>query len=193
MLLAILMALAFSLQPAPEAAFEVELWPGEGRPVFEAVAPQLRLHEYPSQSSRIVDTVTVRPRQRLSFDDTRYRTIRPGRFLVLTSTTLTGRTLGDVARVSWSDYYSVKFGPARLAVKAADRIEYLQYRAEGTCFVRIGGSVIDADPCPTEKAAEFRLEAKPVTEWWIRVVEVGRPRGWLLITNATARVIARKG
>ena len=193
MLLALVIALTISRQPAADATFTVDLWPGEGRPIFEAVATQLRLHEQPSTSSRVVDIARVRPRQRLSFDETRYRTMKPGRFLVLTPTTITGRTLGDVGRVSRADYYSASFGPARVAMQAGDRIEYLQYRAEGTCFVRTGGSVIDAAPCPTEKPAEFRLEAKPVTEWWIHVVEDGRPRGWLLVTDASAKVVDRKG
>jgi hypothetical protein len=191
MLLAILIALAISRQPAPEATFEVDLWPGEGVPIFEAAAPQLRLYEQPSTSSSLKDTAKVRRGQRLSFDETRFRTTKPGQFLVLTSTTVVGRTVGAVGRVSRPDYYSGKFGSARVAVKAGDRIEYLQYRAEGTCFVRSGGSVIEADPCPTGKPAEFRLEAKPVTEWWIQVIQDGKPRGWLLITDATAKVVAR--
>jgi hypothetical protein len=191
MLLSMLIAMALSRQPAPEAAFEVDLWPGEGRPVFAAAAQPLRLHEHPSASSRVVESMRVRPAQRLTFDETRYLTTKPGRFLVLAPTTITGRTLGDVRRLARSDYYSGKFGPASVAVRAGDRIEYLQYRAEGTCFVRTGGAVIDADPCPTGKAAEYRLEAKPVTEWWIHLVEDGRPRGWLLVTDATAKVIDR--
>ena len=193
MLLIVLLALAISRQSAPETTFEVDLWPEEGRPVFEAVAPRLRLYEQPSQSSRLVDTARVGRGQRLSFDETRYRTIKPGQLLVLTSTTITGRTVGDVARVSRSDYYSNKFAPVRVAVRAGDRIEYLQYRAEGTCFVRAEGSVIDAAPCPTEQPTQFRLEAKPVTEWWIHLVADGKTRGWLLVTDATAKVVARRG
>jgi hypothetical protein len=45
-----------------------------------------------------------------------------------------------------------------VGVRASESIEYLQYRAEGTCFVRIADAVIDASPCPTEKKGEFRLE-----------------------------------
>jgi len=193
MLLALSISVIFSLQSAPGATFEVELWPGEGRPVFEAVAQQLRLREFPSESSKVVETVRVRPRQRLAFDDTRYRTMKPGRFFVLASTGITGRKLGDVSRLSRSDYYSGKFGPASVAVMAGESIEYLQYRAEGTCFVRIAGSVIDADPCPTRNEGEFRLEAKPTIEWWIHIIVDGKARGWLIVTDATARVVDREG
>jgi hypothetical protein len=193
MLLLLLFALALTPQPATEVIFEVDLWPEEGRPVFAAAAERLRLHEHPSKSSRVVETLSVRPKQRLTFGDTRFRTMKAGRFLVLTSTTITGRTLGDLRRLSKPDYYSGKFGHARVAVKAGERIEYLQYRAEGTCFVRIGGSVVDAALCPTEKPTEFRLEAKPVTEWWIHVLVDGKARGWLIVSDATVKVVARQG
>ena len=193
MLLELLISLMFSLQSASGATFEVDLWPGEGHPVFEAVAPQLQLHELPSESSSVVETIRTRPGQRLAFNDTRYRTMRPGRFVVSASTRITGRRLGELSHLSRSDYYSGKFSPASLPVIGGDTIEYLQYRAEGTCFVRILNSVIDADPCPTEKEGEFRLEAKPTLEWWIHVMLDGTPRGWLLVTDATARVVDREG
>lgn len=193
MFLALLITVIFSLQSASSATLEVELWPGEGRPVFEAVGQQLRLHELPSESSRVVEIVRVRPKQRLAFDDTRYRTMKSGRFLVLASTSITGRRLGDVSRLSRLDYYSGKFGPASVAVGAGESIEYLQYRAEGTCFVRIAGSVVDADPCPTQKEAEFLLEAKPAMEWWIHIIVDGNALGWLLVTDATAKVVGREG
>ena len=181
------------LQSERGAVFEVDLWPGEGIPVFEAVAPQLQLHEVPSAASRVVETLAVKPKQQLTFDGTRYRTMKAGRFRVLARTTVTGRVLGDIGRLSRRDYYSGKFGPAMVDVVPGDAIEYLQYRAEGTCFIRIAGSVIDADLCPTHTKAVFALEAEPVTEWWIQITRSGKPVGWLLITGSTARVIDRKG
>jgi plastocyanin len=193
MVLALLFTVILSLQSAPGAAFEVDLWPCEGRPVFEAVARRLRLHELPSESSKVVETLMVRPKQRLMFDGTRYRTMKVGQFRVLAPTAVTGRRLGGISRLSKSDYYSGKFGPARVDVAPGDTIEYLQYRAEGTCFVRIAGSVIDADPCPTQKKAEFTLVAEPATEWWIQITVAGKSAGWLLITGSTAKVIDRKG
>ena len=111
----------------------------------------------------------------------------------MASTRITGRKLGEVSRLVRSDYYSGKFGPASVAVLAGESIEYLQYRAEGTCFVRIAGSVIDADPCPTQKEGEFRLEAQPSVEWWIHIIVDGKVRGWLLVTEAAAKVVDRKG
>jgi len=182
-----------SIQSAPGAVFESDLWPGEGIPVFEAVAQQLRLQEAPSAASKVVEILTVKPKQQLTFDGTRYRTMKVGQFRVSASTAVTGRRLAGISRLSKSDYYSGKFGPARVDVAPGDTFEYLQYRAEGTCFVRIAGSVIDADPCPTQKKAEFSVVAEPVTEWWIQITVGGQSVGWLLITGSTAKVIHRKG
>ena len=106
------MALFLLFLQAPVSLFEVDLWPGEGRPVFEAVSRSLELRELPLASSKIIGTVTVSPRQRLSFDNTRYRTIQAGNVRVLASTRVTGRLLGSVNRLSREDYYTGKFAPA---------------------------------------------------------------------------------
>lgn len=45
MLLTVMLAFGGVLQPGADSIFESELWPGEGRPVFVAVARELVLHE----------------------------------------------------------------------------------------------------------------------------------------------------
>lgn len=172
--------------------FEVDLWPEEGRPVFEAVAPRIRLHEHPWGSSKVIAVAALSPRQRLSFDDTRYRTIRSGQLRAVASTQVRGRVLGGVRHLSTSDYYLKKFASSTLEIRAGTMVEYLQYRAEGTCFVRLGAKVIDADPCPADEA-DFKVESQPRTEWWIHVVLSADTSGWLLVNDATVRVIERQG
>jgi len=88
---------------------------------------------------------TGRSGDRLTFDDTLYRTVKAGRFVVRGAATIAGRQLGEMTRLSRSDYYSGKYGAARVNVNAGDVVEYLQARAEGTCFIRVSGSAIDAD------------------------------------------------
>jgi hypothetical protein len=193
MRVSLLIALSVSLQASPAWVFEIDLWPGEGRPVFEAISRRLELHESPSMSSKVVRTLRVAPRQRLIFDHTRFRTIKPGRFRVLASGTVGGRNLGSISKLSRSDYYSGRFATASVPVKAGDVIEYLQYRAEGTCFVRMAREVIDAAPCPNQQPAQFRLDVEPITEWWIQVTLGGTPAGWLLVSDATVRVVDRQG
>jgi hypothetical protein len=172
--------------------FEVELWPEEGRPVFQAVASRVRLHEQPSASSKITSVATLSPRQRLSFDETRYRTIKAGRLRVVAPTQVRGRVLGAVTYLSKGDYYSAKFVRSTLQVRPGTMVEYLQYRAEGTCFVRLGANVIDASPCPAGEAA-FKVESEPRTEWWIHVVLSSDTTGWLLVNHTTVKEIDREG
>jgi hypothetical protein len=190
-MLATLVSLAVLLQAVDVSQFEVDLWPGEGRPIFEAVTPQLSLFASPSESSKLNRRLSVRPKQRLVFDDTRYRTIAPGRARALIATTITGRNLEAITHLSRADYYSGKFLKTRVEVAAGDTIEYLQYRAEGTCFIRTAGQIVDADPCPINTTAEFRLEASPTIEWWIRIMVNRKPAGWLLVHDATVKLVDR--
>jgi hypothetical protein len=175
------------------AAFEIDLWPEEGRPVFEAVASRLVIRAEPLSSGRVVRTLDVHPTDLLAFDSTRFRTVTPGAFVALQAADIGGRDLGDINALSRADYYSGKFASTRIRVQQGDSVSYLQYRAEGTCFVRMRGTVVDAAPCPTQQPSAFRVSREPRTEWWIRVVVDAKPLGWLLVTDTTARVVRRLG
>jgi hypothetical protein len=175
-----------------DVPFEVALWPGEGRPVIESAASQLEVREQPFSSAKTVLTLATAPGQRLQFDETRFRTTRPGQLQAVVATTLTGRRLGAIRELSRADYYSGKFPDATIKLNAGDAVEYLQYRAEGTCFVRIDGVVIDATACPRENRGGFRVVTEPVVEWWIRLVSDDKPIGWLLLTDKTAKVVGRE-
>jgi hypothetical protein len=63
---------------------------------------------------------------------------------------------------------------------------------QGTCFVRIDESVIDAEAFPTIDTATFRLELEPKTEWWIHAT-VGDVEGWILVDKSTVREVDRRG
>jgi hypothetical protein len=193
MLPTVLILLCSWLQAGVYSTFESDFWPEEGRPVLVAVTRRLTLHEAPSRSSKVIRQMSVPPRQRLVFGETRYRTLKPGRFSVLAPTSIKGRMLGDIPRLSRADYYSDKFSDTSVSVNVGDTVEYLQYRAEGTCLVRVAGKTIEADLCPTEKPTEFRLDSKPVTEWWIHITTNGTPAGWLLVTNAAVKELDREG
>jgi hypothetical protein len=171
--------------------FEVDIWPGEGRPVFEATSKVLYLHERPSASSRISKTLAVAAAQRLSFDDTRYQTIKAGRIRVLGATRVTGRVIGAVNRLSRDEYYFGKFASASMDIRPGVTLEYLQYRAEGTCFIRMAGRVIDAEDCPANDKSLFNIEAEPTVEWWIHVVLPGNS-GWLLVDDSSVKQVDRE-
>jgi hypothetical protein len=189
--LAFVVALAVFGQ-APSGVFESQLWPGEGRPQFLAGATDLAIHEAPMSSARVVRRLAVMPGQDIAFDETRYRTIESGTVQVLARTHITGRVLGPIRSVSRDAYYKGRFPREAVACKQGDVIEYLQDRAEGTCFVRVGDQVVDADPCPAQDDAAFRVVTKPKTEWWIRVAVDRVPLGWALVDGNNIKQNARK-
>ncbi len=156
----------------------------EGRPVFEATAKVLRLREAPSSSSRITHNVKVSLKERLTFDSSRYRTIRSARITANVLTLVRGRMLGAINHLSTDDYYRGKFPEVELEIKPGMSFEYLQYRAEGTCFLRVSGKVIDSF-CPAESS---RL--KPKTEWWIHLPFSRGISGWLLVDESTVKEVA---
>ena len=79
---------AVELIEAGGGVFEIELWPGEGRPQFQAVARELPIREIPSTSATIVRRLRVSRGQRIAFDETRYRTTESGQLQVLSTTSV---------------------------------------------------------------------------------------------------------
>ena len=178
------------LLQASVSIFETDMSPGEGHPVFAASSNELPLRQLPSASSPIVGIAKVLPGQRLPYDETQYRTTRAGRISVLMPYYINGRMIGPVARLSAKDYSLNKFAQVRIEVRPGTNIEYLQYRAEGTCFVRIGSNVIDAEPCPTIEKSVFTVESEASTELWLHVA-IGNSSGWLLVDGRSAKEVGR--
>lgn len=181
-----------TVRPATAAAaFEVDLWPGEGRPRLVAGTTTLLPRIEPRSDAATGTALQVKKGHVLEFGETRYRTIVSGRLEVTKDAEVKGRRLGPVRRLSREEYYSDRYPTEALPVRAGEVIEYLQPRAEGSCIVRIRGEIVDADPCPHvhgDPAAEFAvLEAEPKTEWWVQVLLKGRPEGWLLVDGKTVR------
>src|SRR5438132_4098209 len=184
------MVLLFVLQTST-SIFEIDLWPGEGIPVFEATSQQLQLHELPSASSRVSQILNVSAGQRISFDDTRYRTTQAGRIRASVNGAVMGRMIGNANHLSRDSYYRGKFAPANVEVRSGTSFEYLQYRAEGNCFVRIDGNVIETWPCPTIEKSKFETIAEPKIEWWIHVID-DKAQGWLLAVDANVKQLKRE-
>ncbi len=185
-------ALATLFAQAPAPLFEIELSPGEGRPQFQAMTSELALRETPSTEAAVVRRIRVIGGQDIAFDESRYRTLAAGRVEIQATTFLSGRILGGLRQLSREDYYNGEFPSRNLDLKAGDVVEYLQYRAEGTCFMRVAGAVIDADPCPTEDDSTFLVVTPPRTEWWIRVVVEGVPAGWIMVDDKAIKESGRE-
>lgn len=172
-------------QLADRPIFVTETWPEEGRPVFETTGRPLVLLAAPDRGSEVVDSVAS-PGEGLpvDFDSTRFQTLEPGRIAVASADTVRGRIFGDVDYLSREVYYRSDVPVETLDLSAGDTILYLQYRAEGTCFVEIDGSVIDADLCPTFRTESFEIVSEPRTAWWVRTTSATGEPGWILVGEA---------
>lgn len=185
-------ALTIASQSVDGVEFTVDLWPGEGIPVIEARRATLPLHAEPDPESPVVDTVRAPVGRRLVFDATRFQTIKPGTIRSLAPMQVTGRDMGSTRHVSHDQYYLPTTPDVSVPLAAAATIDYLQYRAEGTCFVRIEQRVIDAHPCPGFGAESVIVERQPLTRWWIRVQGESGAVGWILVSDSTAQSVRRE-
>jgi hypothetical protein len=173
------------------ALFQIALWPGEGIPVIHAVTTRLTLRESPSGNAAVRTEMQIDTGSVVHYDSTQYKTAAVGHIEVLAPTRVTGRDLGVVRELSRDAYQSTTFPGAAYDVVPPERIEFLQHRAENTCFVRVRQHVINADPCPASDTATFRVVSPPVVEWWIHVNDAARGTGWLLLVDGVAKVVRR--
>jgi hypothetical protein len=178
--------------PRSDVVFTADIWPGEGIPVIELRRTALPVLAEPDPSAAVVDTLRGRVGQRVTFDSTRYQTIESGSVAIQTSFTLTGRDLGDLKRLTLDRYYQPNVAEVSIPLTAPTTIDFLQYRAEGTCFVRVQGKVIDAQPCPGFGSESVSVVRDPVTRWWILVRGAGGVSGWILVSDTTARAVRRE-
>lgn len=173
-------------------AFAADLWPGEGIPVIQMQRTSLPLRAQPDPHADVVDTLQGRIGQRVAFDSTQVQTLVVGAIDVLRPFQVAGRDLGDVKRLTLDRYYQANISEISIPFAARTMIEFLQYRAEGTCFVRVGQRVIDAQPCPGFGRESVKVVREPVTRWWILTRGAGGASGWLLVSDSTARAVRRE-
>jgi hypothetical protein len=167
-------------QPAMRS-FESEFWPEEGIPVFVAKFSTVPLYARPSSDAPIMGKLDVQPGSRIQFTAFRYRTLRPGRVLAHRPGLLCGRNLGPTDYVSRSNYYDDGGEGVAVRFNAGDQLEYLQYRAEGTGFLRWQGLVLDSMLAWGDAEDALELVSEPVAESWVQVRDEDHQQsGWIL-------------
>ncbi len=90
--------------------------------------------------------------------------------------------LGQTDYISSANYYHDGGEQIVVRLKEGAEIEYLQYRAEGSGFVRWQGLILDVPYLPwLGSSDEFEMVARPVAESWLRVQHrAAGGSGWLL-------------
>ena len=181
--------------PAPDTArpvFAIDIWPGEGRALLESATDTIVLHRQPSPASPVTHRMATTVGQRLTYDSTVFQTMEPGRLRVLAPFNIRARVVGNVTRLSRQRYYSTQFQLTSIPVDTSSRLEFLQYRAEGSCFIRLDSRVLEAQDCPATNRIEFSLDEEPVTRRWARIVIDERRGGWALVEDVKIIIAGRQ-
>jgi hypothetical protein len=171
--------------------FEIGLWPGEGIPVVEALRDNLPLRASPVVEAPVISELSTGIGSKITYDSTRFQTITPATIRVTRDAVVKGRSLGSLRYLSRDQYYSNAFRDTAVVLAPAAVLEFLQHRAEGTCFVRVGTIVIDARECPVLDTVRFTTIGQPQVRWWL-FARGATGSGWLLLTDTTARTIDRR-
>lgn len=174
----------------PDATFTIELPPGEGIPVLEAVGDSIVLHAGPSSGTPMTGALTGSRGRILPYDSARYVTLEPGAVVATDATEIVGYNHGATGMLTRAKYYEPGVAADTFPIAAGDTVEFLQHRAEGTCFIRRRGEVIDARECPAIGDTSWTVLSQPATELWFRLAGEP-PRGWVKIGEASVRIARR--
>lgn len=167
-------------------AFESGLWPGEGRPVFIAGA-DLTLQKAPVKNSREIPNLKILKGRKIDFQETRYRTVKSGAIVAKAPVSLSVTSYGKGDYLPPDAYYHQGM-KKNIDLKSGDSLEYLQYRAEGECLIKLNGEVLAIPP-----HENIRIASEPLTEWWVLAVDKQKkPLGWILIDDKTVEFAKRQ-
>ncbi len=172
-----------SLLSVHAVAFETSIAPGEGRKRFRSPSDSLQLHSAPSIHSWVIKNLKVKSGAEIAYDQKRFRTITPGLLIAEKSGSISGTNYGVISYLSVEDYNRFRGARKDFEYAAKDTIEYLQYRAEGTGFIRLDNQVLAVD-LTSQKVANLLQVRDPVVEFWIRVIDTdSNPIGWYRIRD----------
>jgi hypothetical protein len=157
--------------------FETDIWPGEGVPSFVTKKSEIEFHLTPDKSSRIVKQIKVGLDRPIAASSHRIKTTKSFKINFKTHKAVDATCYGKTEFLTSADYYD-KAVSKRISLTPQTTAEYLQYRAEGTHFVRVNGEV-----CVLSEADFGKKIAEATIEWWIKVVYNARKKesGWLLV------------
>jgi hypothetical protein len=174
----------------PDATFTIELPPGEGIPVLESVSDSIVLHAGPSSGTSVTGTLTGSRGRIVPYDSARYVTLVPGAVVATGATEIVGYNHGVTRMLTRARYYDPGVAADTFPIGAGDTVEFLQHRAEGTCFVRRRGAVIDAWECPAIGGSSWTVLSQPATELWFRLAGE-QARGWVEVGEGSVRIARR--
>ena len=172
--------IAIIVIPKSSSAFVCSIFPSEHRPIIKATGDIMVLRGAPMEQARTWSRTRLSQGDTIKFDEVRFRTTVSGLYLARENGVVHGRSYGRVSYLSTNDYYSGSSskGYSSFHFTKGDTIEYLQDRAEGWEFWRIGGSVICAEYI-SPRSISLKEIRRPQFELWVRVIGTNdKVLGW---------------
>jgi len=161
----------------PVIPFQFEGWPGEGVPVLTAtatIAAPLRAEAKPDSPE--YGTCKLPSGSRLKWSMSTQVVQSPTSMTLKAAKSLTVTSYGRLVLLTKSAYYN-KGNEKTLSMDAGAKVEFLMYRAEGSCFFRYKGEVFSAECSEFEFAGEDQK-----SEWWLQA-ECGDVGGWMRVDS----------
>lgn len=173
--------------PTSVMAFDSELWPGEGRPQFQA-KDSLVIFVFPNSDSPAIPGVRFEKGSEIKFVKTLYRTLEPGRVEIADPICIQAGILGEIELLTRKHYYGDR-EMVLLGIEPYDHVEYLQYRAEGWHIIRVNGIVYDVE----DRDGWLGNRTDPELEWWVKIpIDSVGTAGWILIDEQRVELLPRR-
>jgi hypothetical protein len=159
--LAFVQPLLFISSMSLAQVFSVGLWPNEGKPTLSSLGKPIPVFKMPSSKSAKIGDLALKKAQTINFSDAVTITLKPGLILFNKGSELKGTDYGSVTTLSRDEYYD-RGTPFNEKTTKDETFEYLQYRAEGSFFIRRKGKIfaLESGPKPL---------SQPTIEWWVRL------------------------
>lgn len=190
-----IVALTCSISSAEAADYEYDGWPGEGIPGFSVKSAPLKLNRTPSKESEVISVPAEMGENILNAGYVKHSKLK-SRFTYDKSKVITKKSVIWVARTTVTDFNCERTPVLAAAaqqpvIQAGEKIEMLQYRAEGYVLARYKGVVCEV--FAADSPAKFGgMDKDAEAEWWIRVVNPDNEvLGWLLVDESQINYLAR--
>lgn len=157
--------------------FSVGLWPNEGKPALSSLGKPIPVFKMPSSKSAKIGDLTLKKAHTINFSDAVTITLKPGLIMFNKGSELKGTDYGKVTALTKDEYYD-RGTPFNGKIASDETLDYLQYRAEGSFFIRRNGKVLALESGPEPLS-------KPMTEWWVRLklTKNKLDSGWIKIQS----------
>lgn len=192
--LLVMVGLMFSVVIVEAADFEYDGWPGEGVPGFSVKNSSLQLNKTPNMKSAVISVPVQTGENILNADFVEYSSAK-SRLTYDKSKVITRKSVTWVARTAVTNTLCsglpVPVVGQQPVIQAGEKVEMLQYRAEGYVLARYKGVVCEVYAADSPDKFDG-MDQVPEVEWWIRVISPDKEvLGWLLINGSQLNYLPR--